>query len=242
MSRKIYKRVSAVWSPVRATCPFREFVIGLLFFATAALGLIANFPPETLVLSVNRSGTLFLDSFFRLYTHLGLGVVLIPLALVFLFIRFYYSILVVANLLASGVIVFVFKKLIFNNVPRPMGVLQPADLYRFIEGVEFHQWGSFPSGHTLTAFMGAAVMALAASKRGTGYVLLLIAALVGFSRIYLLQHFTVDVLAGALIGVATVWLLHTWLSRYEKYLNNNLSNLLFRIWKSRRRRTLIPQM
>lgn len=59
---------------------------------------------------------------------------------------------------------------------------------------------SFPSGHTLCAFI-AAVIILSYDKR-LGIPALLIAAAVGFSRMYLYVHFPSDVLAGMVLGVA----------------------------------------
>lgn len=58
---------------------------------------------------------------------------------------------------------------------------------------------SFPSQHSLRAFMQAVII-------GSGYpsllpLLLLAAAIIGFSRIYLSRHYTSDVAAGSLIGI-----------------------------------------
>ena len=59
---------------------------------------------------------------------------------------------------------------------------------------------SFPSGHATTAFAAAAAIgALHPRLRVPLYAL---AALVGLSRIYLGVHYTLDVVAGAALGVA----------------------------------------
>ncbi len=57
---------------------------------------------------------------------------------------------------------------------------------------------SFPSGHTTAAFAAAAVFLLA-GIRGRWAVLVL-AALISFSRLYLYVHYPTDVLAGVLLG------------------------------------------
>lgn len=59
---------------------------------------------------------------------------------------------------------------------------------------------SFPSGHTLSAVVGATI--LTESNRRFGYAAIPLAALIGFSRLYLFVHFPSDVLAAAILGVA----------------------------------------
>jgi membrane-associated phospholipid phosphatase len=59
---------------------------------------------------------------------------------------------------------------------------------------------SFPSGHAMTAFAVAAVIAVLAPR--LRWPVLGLAALIGFSRVYLGVHFWIDVLVGCVFGLA----------------------------------------
>ncbi len=58
---------------------------------------------------------------------------------------------------------------------------------------------SFPSGHTAASF--AASTALFINFRKYGLASMVVAFVMGFSRIYLLVHFPSDVIAGMIIGI-----------------------------------------
>ncbi len=60
---------------------------------------------------------------------------------------------------------------------------------------------SFPSGHTMAAFISATILMHYDRRWGTAAYIT--AALIGFSRLYLYVHFPSDVLGGAVLGVLT---------------------------------------
>jgi undecaprenyl-diphosphatase len=64
---------------------------------------------------------------------------------------------------------------------------------------------SFPSGHTATSFACATVLSAFAPRCRVPFFVL--AALIGFSRVYNAMHYPTDVLAGAVLGVLTALLL-----------------------------------
>ena len=59
---------------------------------------------------------------------------------------------------------------------------------------------SFPSGHTASGF--SAAFALWMQNRRLGVPALMLAAFIGFTRLYLYVHFPTDVLGGAALGIA----------------------------------------
>ncbi len=76
--------------------------------------------------------------------------------------------------------------------------------YEVVEGlkllIERQTDTSFPSGHTSASFAAAVAYFKTAPKKYSVWGLVL-AALIGFSRLYLGVHYPTDVLAGMLIGI-----------------------------------------
>lgn len=64
---------------------------------------------------------------------------------------------------------------------------------------------SFPSGHTCSAFAAAAAWARTLPRRWMKYLGLVLAALMGLSRLYVGVHFPSDVLVGMLVGLFCGW-------------------------------------
>lgn len=174
------------------------------------------------VFFINKYGNESLDLFFKYYTDLGLGIVLAILALVFLFIRYYYSILFALALIGSGIFTYLFKQLLFPGFNRPTGVFSLEDFHRIVQGVEFATRRSFPSGHTMTAFAMAAILAIYFNNKKLGVLLAVFAVSIGFSRMYLLQHFLMDVTLGAIIGTLMVYFLKKYMDRYFSKFSGSL--------------------
>lgn len=185
------------------------FIVFLLWLIFGAL-LQIFFTPTELMFWVNQHHYASLDVFFRYVTLFGEDYVWLGLLIYFASVSYFQKItkvkeikLLVITWLAK-VFVSVSLKNIFN-LPRPMEVYQNTGReIHLVKGVEMHYFQSFPSGHTMTAFAFACFVALILKQPKWGLFSLLIAILVGYSRMYLFQHFPRDVFAGGILGVAVV--------------------------------------
>ena len=91
------------------------------------------------------------------------------------------------------------------RVPRPW-VLDP-NFTILAQAREAAAGYSFPSGHTQTAVGTFGAIAASTEKKWMRYTCILVAALVGFSRMYIGVHFLSDVLVGAGMACMLIWLL-----------------------------------
>lgn len=79
---------------------------------------------------------------------------------------------------------------------------------------------SFPSGHTAAAFGLATSINLIIISPLIQFIFLLLAFLVGFSRVYLAVHYPSDVIAGGIIGSTFAVLIHAISPALERIIPN----------------------
>lgn len=174
------------------------FIVFLLFVVVGAIVLLTTKKGDTL-LYINSLHTPFWDMFFKNATHLGdgiiFGIMLIPLGIV----RIKYIFYGLATLATSGLGAQLFKR-IFDE-PRPLKYLGEAAIMNFVEGVRVHSHNSFPSGHTSTGFAICLLLAILVPNKKLGVLFGIVAIMIGMSRVYLVQHFFVDVYFGSILGV-----------------------------------------
>jgi len=108
--------------------------------------------------------------------------------------------------ITGGIVMLVSKVLkeIFQQ-DRPVAWFKQIDLFDTLNVIEGEPLlsgaSSFPSGHTISAFALFGLLALLISKKKwMGVLILLIAIIVGISRVYLIHHFFIDIYAGSIIG------------------------------------------
>lgn len=165
------------------------------------------------LLFLNQNHTPFWNTFFIYATQLGEEGIYILTILGCLFIRFRYSILFLLTGGLVAVLSFLAKQ--FFKYERPFTFFDKqglAETIDFIDGVYILKGTtSFPSGHTMSAFAVYSLLVLLlpiAYKKWMALPLLLIAILVGISRIYLVHHFLMDVCLGSILGVLVAVLVY----------------------------------
>src|SRR5699024_7390074 len=108
--------------------------------------------------------------------------------------------------LLQTIIVQGLKRFFFEEMTRPRKFLELDSLshIHFVEGVTVHNFNSFPSGHSATAFAIFTLLALIYRKSWWTALVFFVAAAVAISRVYLLQHFFIDIYFGSIIGMVSV--------------------------------------
>jgi membrane-associated phospholipid phosphatase len=184
----------------------KAFIIPLIFMVIAGGIFIVLNSKGAEVLLLNKLSSPVLDKFFLFITDFGLGSVLAGIGAVLAVYRLRWAVLALATLSLTGVFTFVFKRIVFNSETRPLHYFLYADFERFLHDVPLIYYNSFPSGHTMAAFAFFSLMAFLSGKKASGVVFFGCAFLIGISRIYLLQHFGGDVIAGAVLGLTATFI------------------------------------
>ena len=132
-----------------------------------------------------------------------------------LFYRAGWSTFLASNLLLSTLIVQPIKHLVC--APRPLIWFEenmPDISLPLVEGVRMNHWLSFPSGHTATFFVlffTLSIILCAENIKGKNilsFICFLFATFGAYTRIYLSQHFALDVFAGIIVAIVSTLILY----------------------------------
>jgi membrane-associated phospholipid phosphatase len=177
-----------------------------LVIASAALLFIGSWltGKHAFFLMLNGDGGRLADWLFWGWTYLGDGIMWVVALLITL--RYFKNRwkLTLFCLLFSTLFSQTGKQLLFPAALRPAaGQIAMSEIHT-VPGVVLHTNNSFPSGHTAEAFTLYLLACVFFPGRTTLLLGFCLALGVGYSRIYLAQHFPTDVAAGMLVGVVTV--------------------------------------
>lgn len=153
--------------------------------------------------------TPWLDAVTPFYTNLVNTMPYILVLIPLLLYRFGWAAFLGSNLLLSTLIVQPIKHIV--RAPRPLTWFaenMPDVSLPLVEGVKMNHYLSFPSGHTTTffvVFFTASIIVCAENFKGKtllSIIFFFLACFGAYTRIYLSQHFALDIFAG--IGVAVI--------------------------------------
>ncbi len=148
-------------------------------------------------------------------TLLGNGIFLAVVAIGLLLYRYWLGLTAGIAFITQGILVQTLKRMVFDHWRRPVGVLANPEQVFVPAWLEAHTHFTFPSGHSASAFCLFTILAFQAKGRPLLQIgCLLLAAISGLSRIYLLKHFLGDVVVGGLLGTLIGLVVYAWLVYY----------------------------
>ena len=190
------------------------FYYPYLFVLSVSLLVLFFIPKGYITIFFNSHNTLILDYFFKAYTYVGTMWACVPIVLFMFYKIKNWGFLLLLSYSVSGLITHLLKRVLIDPNPRPYWGLGHENFHQ-VAGVEIKKVFSFPSGHTCTAFVMFLIFALISNNKKLGFLYLVLAMLVGISRMYLYQHFFIDTVFGSLIGVSVTTMLFVLFQRKQ---------------------------
>jgi len=185
----------------------RQFLIlySIVLLGCLLIKLIYN--RETIYFTVNSWHWDFTDQIAPYVTDLGEGLTVVIISIIWALFNYRGAFLMATSWGVTSILAQILKPIF--HAPRPrLYFKDQLSRIHFVKGVDILSHSSFPSGHTVTAFSAAVVAVYLCRNKNWSAVFLFLAILIGFSRMYLSQHFFEDVTGGSIIGVlvTVIWL------------------------------------
>lgn len=212
----------------------KHYLYPYLLFLIAGAIVFAAYDKASIHLFLNKFYHPVLDHFFRYITYVGDGIVVMVIVMFYMFIKLRHSILLFLSYALSSIATQVLKNFFFEHQPRPMSFFEGTDhVIRVVPGVEMHHWKSFPSGHSSAAFTMFFCLGLITERPWLKFIYFALSVLVAYSRVYLSQHFLVDIYAGSILGVATAIIIFKWMETASHFRNKEWLDKPIYSFKSR---------
>jgi len=180
------------------------YQVWLFWFVLTGIYLAIN-TRAAASLALNDIHNPVLDVFFRYITWGGDGILISIICFLLFFVKFRFGILMSLVSFTAAFFVSLLKK--FYDEPRPSRVFEGQDL-NWVDGLDLYANHSFPSGHSAAAFTMMLLFTFFMKDKKNAILFFLIAFLVALSRVYLFQHFLIDVWIGSLCGIVFGTLLY----------------------------------
>lgn len=191
----------------------KSFLFVYFLFALAVLSILAYFGKHDAQLFANQYYSPFFDSLFFYSTKIveWFSVAVFLFLLLFKGIKKSLNGLIIYGI--TALVTFTLKRQVFAEAMRP--TFDNTDFRLLPSEFAMGQLSnnSFPSGHTTAAFTLFCYLTLISKNKNLGYLFGFIAVLVGYSRVYLSQHYFEDILAGATIGTLLTFITFYFLNK-----------------------------
>jgi len=188
------------------------------YFSFLLIGGIALllFKKTDIHLFINNIHCIPADYFFKYYTHVGDGIIVAVAIFLLLFFSYRHTITLAISTFLSTFVLLLFKEVLLSDVERPkLAFIKLNELLYYVPGVNVHLNYSFPSGHTVSGFSLFLFFALISKSKTLKFIFFILAFLVGYSRMYLSQHFLIDIYFGSLIGGIFTTLAFLWVNKWK---------------------------
>lgn len=162
------------------------------------------FGRDTLFLWFNANLGPFADTLFSYFTYLAEGWILIPYLILVVGIFKKDVLFIIINFIISTLLTQIPKQLIWPSINRPIASGIDLSKIHVVKGVDVHSFNSFPSGHTATAFSLFLITVYLFPNKKVILAGGLYAIISGYSRIYLGQHFPLDIAGGIIAALLSV--------------------------------------
>ena len=155
-------------------------------------------------LYLNANLGLVADKVFEYSSYLAEGWIWIPYFIVLVGLYKKDKAFILMNFLISTLLTQFAKNFIFTTAMRPMASGLDATQIHTVPGVEIHTFNSFPSGHTATAFTLFLLTTYLFPNKYALSIGIVYAIVCGYSRVYLAQHFPLDLAGGIFVALLTL--------------------------------------
>jgi membrane-associated phospholipid phosphatase len=203
------------------------FLFPYFILLISAITILLIFSKVQIHIWVNQHWSYFGDLLFPKITFFGNGLFVIIVIVLLLFYKFGYSILFAVTYAISGLVVQLVKNLLFPHMQRPIAYLHNIYQLHLVQGVQMYSSKSFPSGHSATAFAFFLCFAFLTKNKYLQFLYFICACLIAYSRIYLSEHFLLDITTGSFIGTITTMVYYSFYHNYKAvWLNKSIITII----------------
>lgn len=185
----------------------KHFIIAVVLSISLAASLFSMsmlWGKNEAFLYLNENLGQLADKVFEYSSYLAEGWIWIPYFIVLVGLFKMDTPFILMNFLVSTLLTQFSKNYIFDAAKRPMASELDATQIHTVPGVEIHSLNSFPSGHTATAFTLFLLTSYLFPNKYAFVIFLFYALACSYSRVYLAQHFPLDLAGGIVVALLTL--------------------------------------